>query len=56
MDKKQLKQSLNTLFLIGFVVTLILYIAMPDNRTPFLIAGFVSMAIKLVEFFIRFFR
>lgn len=55
MDKKQLCQLLNTLFLIGFVVTLILYMSLQD-RTAFLIVGLTSLFIKLLEYFIRFFR
>lgn len=56
MKKNELRNLLNTLFLVGFIVALILYISMPDNRTPFLVVCGISMAIKLAEYFIRFFR
>jgi hypothetical protein len=56
MKKNELRNLLNTLFLVGFVVALILYIAMPYNRTPFLVVCFISMAIKIAEYIVRFFR
>lgn len=55
MKRKELRNLLNTLFLLGFVVALILYIAMPDNRTPFLVASAISMGIKVAEYILRFF-
>lgn len=55
MKRSNLRSLLNTLFLIGFVVAFILYISMPDNRTPFLVVSFTAMAIKIAEFIIRFF-
>jgi hypothetical protein len=56
MKRNDLRNLLNTLFLIGFIVALILYISMPDNRTPFLAICFVSMAIKVAEYIVRYFR
>lgn len=56
MKKNELRNLLNSLFLVGFIVALILYIAMPDSRTPFLIVCFISMAIKIAEYIVRFFR
>lgn len=56
MKKNELRNLLNTLFLVGFVVALILYIAMPYNRTPFLVVCFISMAIKIAEYIVRYFR
>lgn len=55
MKRSDLRNLLNTLFLIGFVIALILYISMPDNRTPFLVVCFISMAIKIAEYIVRFF-
>lgn len=55
MKRSDLRNLLNTLFLVGFVIALILYISMPDNRTPFLVVCFISMAIKIAEYIVRFF-
>ena len=56
MKRNQLRNLLNSLFLIGFLVALILYIAIPEDRTAFLIVCFVSMAIKVAEYIVRYFR
>ena len=56
MKKNELRNLLNPLFLVGFIVALLLYIAMLDNRIPFLIVCFISMAIKVAEWIVRFFR
>ncbi|MBR5963161.1 MAG: hypothetical protein IK000_03305 [Bacteroidaceae bacterium] len=54
MNKTQLRMLLNTLFLLGFITAFIIYFATPD-RTPFFIVCGISIAIKLVEYGIRFF-
>ena len=56
MNRNQLRNLLNTLFLVGFLVALILYISIPEDRTAFLAVSAVSMAIKVAEWIIRFFR
>ena len=56
MKKNQLRNLLNTLFLVGFLVALILYIAIPEDRTAVLAVCFVSMIIKVAEYIVRFFR
>lgn len=56
MKKNELRNLLNSLFLVGFIVALLLYITMPHNRTPFLVVCFISMAIKVAEYIVRFFR
>jgi hypothetical protein len=56
MKRNDLRNLLNTLFLVGFLIALILYISMPENRTPFLIVCFISMAIKVAEYIVRYFR
>ena len=56
MKRNQLRTLLNTLFLVGFLVALILYIAIPEDRTAFLAVCFISMAIKVAEYIVRFFR
>ena len=55
MKRNELRNLLNSLFLVGFVIALILYIAMPDNRNPFLVVCGISMAIKIAEYITRFF-
>lgn len=56
MKLNQLRNLLNTLFLVGFLVALILYISIPEDRTAFLTVSFISMAIKVAEWILRFFR
>ena len=56
MRRNDLRNLLNTLFLIGFLVALILYISIPEDRRAFLAVCFVSMAIKIAEYIVRFFR
>ena len=55
MKRNELRNLLNTLFLVGFVIALILYIAMSENRNPFLVVCGVSMAIKIAEYITRLF-
>lgn len=56
MKRNELRNLLNTLFLIGFLVALILYIAIPEDRTAFLAVCFISMVVKVAEYIVRFFR
>ncbi|MBR4312208.1 MAG: hypothetical protein IKT86_02565 [Bacteroidaceae bacterium] len=56
MKRNELRNLLNTLFLIGFLVALILYIAIPEDRTAFLAVCFISMVVKVAEYLVRFFR
>ncbi len=56
MKRNDLRNLLNTLFLVGFLVALILYIAIPEDRTAFLAVCFISMVIKVAEYIVRFFR
>lgn len=56
MKRNQLRNLLNTLFLVGFLVALILYIAIPEDRRAFLAVCFVSMAVKVAEYIVRYFR
>ena len=56
MTRKNLQNLLNSLFLVGFLVALILYIAIPEDRTAFLAVCFISMAIKVADYIVRFFR
>lgn len=56
MKRNDLRNLLNTLFLVGFLVALTLYIAIPEDRTAFLAVCFISMVIKVAEYIVRFFR
>lgn len=49
----KIRYILNTLFLIGTAVTIILYFAV-DNREPFFYAGITSLTLKMAEFILRF--
>lgn len=48
------RQILNTTFMIGFLIAVIVYFALPENRMLFFCLGFGSMALKIVEFILRF--
>lgn len=56
MRRNELRNLLNSLFLIGFLVALILYISFPEDRTAFLAVCGVSMAIKIAEYIVRYFK
>ena len=49
----KIRYVLNTLFLIGTVLTVILYFAV-DSREPFFYAGLVSLTLKVAEYILRF--
>lgn len=49
----KIRRILNTLFMIGAVVTIILYIVC-DNREPFFYSGTISLSIKMFEIILRF--
>lgn len=49
----KIRYILNTLFLIGTVVTVVLYFAV-ESREPFFYAGVTSLTIKMAEFILRF--
>lgn len=48
------RQVLNTVFMLGFLAAIIIYFAMPENRVLFFSVGFGAMALKIVEFILRF--
>ena len=53
MKIDKIRFILNTLFLIGVVVTMLLYFII-DNREPFFYAGFITLSLKVIEFILRF--
>lgn len=55
MDKQQIRNLLNLLFITGTVVTIILYFAV-DSPQPFYYACGVSLAIKMTEVVMRMIR
>lgn len=54
MNRETVRMILNTLFMIGALASVIIYFAFPDERSLFLIVIMTSLALKIVEFFIRF--
>ena len=48
------RRILNTLFLIGAAATVIVFFVIPENKPLFYSLGFGSMAVKIIEFIIRF--
>ncbi len=48
------RRWLNTLFMIGFVATIIVYFVFPEQKTLFFAIGFGSILLKLIEFYLRF--
>lgn len=48
------RQILNAIFMIGFVAAVVIYFAMPESRILFFSVGFGAMALKIVEFILRF--
>lgn len=54
MDQAKIRFILNTIFMIGAIASVIIYFAFPEERNLFMIVIMTSLAIKIVEFFIRF--
>ncbi len=54
VDIDKVRKILNYIFMIGFVVTVLVYFIFPDNKALFFSLGFGSMAVKIVEFLLRF--
>lgn len=48
------RQILNTLFMLGALITIILYFAFPENKVPFFSVGCAALILKIVEFILRF--
>lgn len=55
MDRDKLRTLLNTLFLIGALVSLILYFAL-DDKHPFFYVCSVSLFLKIMEIVLRIMR
>ena len=53
MKTDKIRFILNTLFLIGVVITMILYF-IPGWREAFFYSGFITLSIKVMEFILRF--
>lgn len=48
------RQLLNAVFMLGFLAAVIIYFAYPENKALFFSVGFGAMALKIVEFILRF--
>lgn len=55
IDRDKLRQVLNAVFMIGAVITIILYFAV-DDKHAFFYVGILSLCIKMAEFIVRFTR
>lgn len=53
---RQIRNILNTVFMIGFVAAVVIYFAMPSHRVLFFSVGFGAMILKIIEFVLRFTR
>ena len=48
------RRILNWVFMIGFVAAVVIYFVLPEQRILFYSVGFGAIAVKLVEFYLRF--
>ncbi len=48
------RRVLNWTFMVGFVAAIVIYFLLPEQRVLFFCVGFGSIAVKLVEFYLRF--
>lgn len=53
MNADKIRTVLNVIFMIGALVSIILYFAIDDKITFFYVCG-ATICVKLMEFFIRF--
>ncbi|MEG1686205.1 MAG: hypothetical protein RR319_09750 [Bacteroides sp.] len=55
MNTNKIRYILNIIFLIGAVISIILYFSMEDKHLFFYVCG-ASIFLKLMEFFMRYMR
>jgi hypothetical protein len=48
------RRILNWVFMVGFVAAIVIYFVLPEQRVLFFCIGFGAIALKLVEFYLRF--
>ena len=48
------RRILNWVFMVGFVAAIVIYFVLPEQRILFFSVGFGAIAVKLVEFYLRF--
>lgn len=48
------RRVLNWVFMVGFVAAIVIYFVLPEQRVLFFSIGFGAIALKLVEFYLRF--
>lgn len=51
---RQVRNVLNVVFMLGFVAAIVIYFLLPEQRTLFFCVGFGAVALKVVEFILRF--
>ena len=51
---RQVRNVLNIVFMLGFVAAILIYFILPEQRTLFFCVGFGAVALKVVEFILRF--
>jgi len=49
-----IRKILNIVFIIGFIAAVIIYFVFPEQKILFFSIGFGAIALKIVEFFLRF--
>lgn len=49
-----IRKILNIVFIIGFIAAIIIYFVFPEQKILFFSIGFGALALKIVEFFLRF--
>lgn len=55
MDTDRIRAVLNVLFMIGALISFILYFALGEDKTVFFYVCGVSLFLKMMEFVFRFF-
>ncbi|MCH5176262.1 MAG: hypothetical protein J1F40_10280 [Prevotellaceae bacterium] len=48
------RKVLNWTFMLGFLVAVIIYFVLPEQRMLFFCIGFSAIVLKLIEFYLRF--
>lgn len=53
-EKEKVRRILNMIFMIGAILTFILYFVLPDHKVISFTIGGISLVIKIVDYFLRF--
>ena len=49
------RNILNIIFMLGFLAAVVIYLGFPQSKVLFFSVGFGAIAVKLLEFYLRFF-